>query len=303
VPPDLKPFTSVARSPFAAAAGRARAIRWAQGLAGVAVFLVAAEIAGLLIPQTVLPRMSTVLSQAAGLAGNGQFLSDMAATLEAWAVGLLITVAAGVPLGLLLGSLPGVRFATRAIVEFLRPIPSVALILLVSLVVGSGLRMTVTLIVYAGIWPVLYNVIAGLDDVDPVAKDTLRAFGFGRLAVIRLVSLPSAAPFILTGIRIASSVALILDIGAGYVTGRINGPGIGAFISDANSGAGNTPLVLAATVWAGFLGLALNGLLVWAGDRLLPWHRASLGPTGQAGVPGRAQRLDHPEAAAAGTAS
>lgn len=288
VPPDLKPFISAARSPstagrslpgfgFRSAAGHARAIRWAQGLTGVVAFLVIAELIGLLIPQTELPLMSTVLARAAGLVGNGRFLADVAATLEAWAVGLLVTVIVGVPLGLVLGSLPGVRFATRAIVEFLRPIPSVGLILLVSLVVGPGLRMTVTLIVYGGIWPVLYNVIAGLDDVDPVAKDTLRAFGFGRLAVMRLVSLPSAAPFILTGIRIASSVALILDIGAGYVTGRINGPGIGAFISDANSGAGNTPLVLAATVWAGFLGLALNALLVWAGNKLLPWHRASLG--------------------------
>ena len=112
---------------------------------------------------------------------------------------------------------------------------------------------------------------------------------------MRLVSLPSAAPFILTGIRIASSVALILDIGAGYVTGRINGPGIGAFISDANSGAGDTSLVLAAAVWAGFLGLALNALLVWAGNKALPWHRASLGLADVSGQP-------HQDAVATGVA-
>ena len=45
--------------------------------------------------------------------------------------------------------------------------------------------MNVTLIVYAAIWPVLFNTIYGLDDADPVARETLRAFGFGRLAVIR----------------------------------------------------------------------------------------------------------------------
>jgi NitT/TauT family transport system permease protein len=254
-----------------------RAIRWGQGLAGIAIFLLAAALLGLVIPPAVLPPVWTVLARTAGLAGDGRFLADLGATLEAWAIGLLATVAIGVPCGVILGSLPGVRFATRAIVEFLRPIPSVALILLVLLVLGPGLRTTTTLIVYGGIWPVLYNTISGLDDTDPVAIETLRSFGCGRLSVIRLVALPSAAPFIFTGIRIASAVALILNIGTGYVAGRINGAGIGAFISDANSGPGNIPLVLAATVWAGFLGLALNGLLTWTERRLLPWHRVSLG--------------------------
>jgi NitT/TauT family transport system permease protein len=250
-----------------------------RGIIGIAVFLAVAQAFGAsgIVKQNVLPLMSTILARAAGLAGNGRFLADLGATLEAWAAGLAVTVIIAVPLGLLLGSVPVVRVASRAVVEFLRPIPSVALILLVSLLIGPGLRMFVTLIAYGGIWPILYNTMAGLDDVDPVAKDTLRAFGFGRLAIIRFVSLPSAAPFIATGIRIASSVALILGIGSGYVTGRINGPGIGAFIADANSGAGNTALVLGAVVWAGLLGVTLNLLLVWAERRLLPWHRASLG--------------------------
>jgi NitT/TauT family transport system permease protein len=174
-----------------------------------------------------------------------------------------------------LGSLPGVRAATRAMVEFLRPIPSVALIVLVGLILGPGLRMNVTLIVYAAIWPVLFNTIYGLDDVDPVARETLRAFGFGRLGVITLVDLPSASPFIATGIRLASSIAIILNIS----TGRISGNGIGAFIAEANTGAGNTSLVLAAALWAGLLGLAANAVLVWGERRVLRWHHSySLGP-------------------------
>ena len=90
------------------------------------------------------------------------------------------------------------------------PIPSVALIPLVSLLLGPGLRMSATLIVYGAIWPVLYNTIAGINDVEPLAKETNRVFGFSRLATIRMVSLPSAAPFIATGIRLASAVAIIL---------------------------------------------------------------------------------------------
>ena len=106
------------------------------------IFLVIAEVLGLtgIIPQSVLPLTSTVLGHAVLLLGNGRFLADLGATVGAWAAGLALTVMVGVPLGAALGSLPGVRVATRAVVEFLRPIPSVALILLVSLVLGPGLR-------------------------------------------------------------------------------------------------------------------------------------------------------------------
>jgi NitT/TauT family transport system permease protein len=252
--------------------------RWARGVTGIVVFLLLVEAAGWLgiISRSTLPLASSVLWRTVLLAGNGRFLADLGATVEAWAVGLAITVAAGVPLGVLLGSVPWVRAATKAIVEFLRPIPSVALILLVSLLLGPGLRLAATLIVYGAIWPVLYNTIAGIDDVDPVAKETHRALGFSRLQTVWMVSLPSAAPFIGTGIRLASSVALILDIATGYITGPINGPGIGAYIAQESTGADDLTVILAATVWAGILGLVLDLLLTAAQRRLLRWHHASL---------------------------
>ncbi len=266
----------------APAARKARAARWRRGLTGVIAFLAIAELLGVtgVIPRSVLPLTSTVLGHAVTLLGSGRFLADLGATVEAWAAGLAITIVIGVPAGVLLGSLPGVRVATRAVVEFLRPIPSVALILLVSLWLGPGLRMSVTLIVYGAIWPVLYNTMAGLDDVDPVAKETNRAFGFSALDTIRMVSLPSAAPFIATGVRLASSVAIILDIGAGYITGRVNGPGLGAFIADYSSGAGNLAVILAATIWAGILGLVLDRAIVWSEHRLLRWHYLQLAGAG-----------------------
>src|ERR1700749_4481846 len=152
---------------------------WVRGSTGIAVFRLRAEAAGRLgiISRSALPLASDVLARAVLLAGSPRLLADFGATVEAWAAGLAITVAVGVPAGVLLGSLPGVRDATRAIVEFLRPIPSVALILLVSVLLGPGLRMSVTLIVYGAIWPVLYNTIAGIDDADSLAKETSLAFG------------------------------------------------------------------------------------------------------------------------------
>jgi len=255
-------------------AWKALATRWRRGLVGLAAFLLLAQLPGSSggLSRPVLPLASTVLARAAGLVSNRGFLIDLAATLEAWAAGLAIAVAVAVPGGLVLGNVPGARSATRALVDFLRPIPAVSLIPLAALLLGPGLEMNVTLIAYAAAWPVLLNTIYGLDDVDPLAKETLRAFGFGRFAVIRRVCLPSAAPFIVTGIRLASSVAIVVSIGVGVVTGRIDGNGIGAFIADASTSAPNTAVVLAAALWAGVLGLVLNALIAWAGRRALPWH-------------------------------
>ena len=94
------------QGPAAASPARqARAARWARGLAGVVIFLVVAEVLGLtgVIPPSVLPLTSTVLGHAVQLPGNGRFLADLGATLEAWAVGLALAVVVGVPLGVLLG--------------------------------------------------------------------------------------------------------------------------------------------------------------------------------------------------------
>ena len=156
---DAPPSHAAPASP----ARKARAARWRRGLTGVIG----------VIPKSVLPLTSTVLGHAVTLLGSGRFLADLGATVEAWAVGLAIAVIIGVPVGVLLGSVPGVRVATRAVVEFLRPIPSVALILLVSLWLGPGLRMSVTLIVYGAIWPVLYNTMAGLDAGSATASSLL----------------------------------------------------------------------------------------------------------------------------------
>src|SRR5262249_51215791 len=92
-----------------------------------------------------------------------------------------------------------------------------------------------------------------------LAAEALGRAGVIDPEVLPLAStVPSAAPFIATGIRLASSIAIILNISTGFLTGRISGNGIGAYIAQVYTGAGNTSLVLATALWAGLLGLAAN---------------------------------------------
>jgi NitT/TauT family transport system permease protein len=242
------------------------------GVAGLALVFAVAEVlvwAGG-VSRSVFPLPSAVLASAAGLLGNGTFWSAVAATFGKWAEAMAISVAIAVPVGLLLGTLPWAEHAVRPVIEFLRPIPSVALLPLVLLIVQDNARTEVVLIVFAAIWPVLINTIYGLGEVDPLAKETLRSFGFGPLAVVWRVSLPAAAPFIATGVRIAASVAFVVAVAAELIGTGING--IGNYLVQAESGiAGITP-VLAVAVWSGVLGLAVNAVFVGAERRAFRWH-------------------------------
>jgi NitT/TauT family transport system permease protein len=234
----------------------------------VALVLAVSEVLGRagIVHQDFLPPASVILRRAAELAVDAAFLAHVRATLTAWGLGLLIATGIAVPLGLALGTIPLVARAVTTIVEFLRPIPSVALIPLVAMLLGTDLEMKLTVIVYASVWPVLFNTVYGLRDVDPVAKDTLRAFGFGRLAVVWRVAIPATAPFIATGVRMAAAVALILAVTAEMFGGF--GEGIGIFIAQASNYPGGIDDTLAATFWAGALGLAINTAL-WRGERRL----------------------------------
>ena len=154
--------------------------------------------------------------------------------------------------------------------EFLRPIPSVALIPLAILLFGQGLQLKTALIVYACTWPVLFNTIYGVQDVDPLAKDTARSFGFGRPAILARVTLPAATPFIATGVRVAAAIALILAISTELLAGAAGG--IGTFILKESSGGEHADLVYAATAMTGVLGLVLNWALLTLERRALAWQ-------------------------------
>ncbi|MFD5701278.1 ABC transporter permease [Streptomyces lasiicapitis] len=201
------------------------------------------------------------------MAVDDGFLGDLWVTVSAWLSGLGLAVLFAVPAGLLLGSLPWLDTAALAVVELARPIPSVALIPLAILVFVEPDRVERALVCYAALWPILLNTLYGLRDVDPVAKETLRSFGFGVVGVLWRVSLPSAGPFVVTGVRIAASVGLIVVVSAELRAGGDGG--LGVYLLDTQSGGGRPDLMVAGACWAGVLGVLANGGLVWVERRLL----------------------------------
>jgi NitT/TauT family transport system permease protein len=245
-----------------------------RGVAGAVLVFVAAEIFTRLeiVDPQYLPHASTVVARMVDLLGDGEFMGEFWATFYGWVIALAIAIGIAVPLGILLGSSRITYRATSAVVEVMRPIPAVALIPLAILVWGSGTVTKVILVTYATVWPILYNTIYGVHDVDAVAVESARAFGLSRSAILRRIVFPSAAPLVMTGIRISASIGLIVIVGTELVAGTSSG--IGAYILAVGSSGNGTDIVLAGAAIAGLLGVIVNMLFSAVDRRAFAWaHR------------------------------
>jgi ABC-type nitrate/sulfonate/bicarbonate transport system permease component len=259
-------------APVARLGGEPRVVRWAKGTVGVLVAIGLWELvrALSLLPQDYVPSVATIVSAVVENLDNG-LLAATGETLKAWGFGMLITIAIGIAFGIAIGLSRWADAASRVVVEFLRPVPSVALIPVAVLIFGIGLRMQLLLIVFACVWPVLFNVRYGVQSVDRLLLDTARVSGLARCDVVRRVVFPAALPATFTGIRIASSIALVLAVSSEMVSGS---PGLGKLIVDADAAA-NVELSYAGVFVTGVLGLLLNLGLQIADRRLLPWSLAA----------------------------
>lgn len=242
------------------------ALPWVSVIAVLALFEVLPRIG--VLARDHFPPISQTLATLFEQLGAESFWVAVGNTLEGWALGLGIAAALAIPLGIVIGSSRLLYRASRGLIEFLRPIPSVALIPLAILIYGTGLQSKVFLAAFASFWQVIVATLYGVQDVDPVATDTARSFGFSRRQRLFRVTLPSAVPYIATGLRIASAVSLILTVTAELVIGAA---GLGRSINIARSG-GNEELMYALIIATGVLGLALNALFVRVERRVLHWH-------------------------------
>ncbi len=223
---------------------------------------------GLVSPSD-LPTMSAAARSLGHEVADGAIWPLVKATVGTWAFGLGIVVLGGVALGLVIGAIRPLSLALGGVIEFLRPVPAVAVIPLAVVLLGDGQVSAVFLVVTGALWPVLIQTIAGVRALDAVSLETASVFGLSRASVYRFVRLPGAVPFIMTGVRLSSAIALILAVTAELIIGS---PGLGQAIGVAEQGA-NLPLMYGLIVASGILGYLLNVLMELVGTALTPWNR------------------------------
>lgn len=247
------------------------------GIAGILALLLIWEAAARigLVDARFLPPPTQVVPQFFTILAFPDFWSAIGSTLLAWGLGLGIALVLGTALGILVGLSPFLRRATHSTTEFLRPIPSVALIPLAVLLFGVQLESSLMLIIYASFWQIFIQVLYGVADVDQVAMSTGRSYGFSKLQRIRYIVFPTMLPYLLTGLRLAAAVALILAITAQLLIGA---PGLGLEISKAQSG-GRYEVMYALILATGLLGVVINMAARLLERRLLNWHESVRGET------------------------
>jgi ABC-type nitrate/sulfonate/bicarbonate transport system permease component len=242
------------------------------GTLGVAITLALWEVASRLgvVASTDVPPASDVLVELARLVPERAFWDAVGATMSQWAIGMVLSAGIAIPLGLLMGSVEAVWRAFRPLVEFLRPVPGMALVPLTVLLWGISGTSVLALIVFGCIWSLIVLSMYGAHDVDVGARDTARAFGLtaGQRAV--WLVLPSALPYIATGLRVTSATALIIAVGGELV---IAVTGLGHDIALAQT-AGAVTTMYALILASGVLGIAIHLAFTRLERHFLRWHQS-----------------------------
>lgn len=164
---------------------------------------------------------------------SGRFWGMLAAHVQVSILSLGIAVLIGVPAGFLCVRWKKAQKYITGLFSVLRVIPSLAILLLMVPIMGTGTAPAVVALVLLAVPPILMNTVAGLEGVPPFMLETAEGVGMNPTQVWTKVSFPLAMPMILTGIKtaaveIVASATLASKIGAGGL-GDIIFAGIGLF--------------------------------------------------------------------------
>ena len=196
-------------------------------------------------------------------------LPSLARLLAGW----LAAVVVGVVLGTVIGLSGWVRDVTQPVLAFMRAIPPPALLPLFIVLLGIGDSMKVAMIGFGVVWPILLNTADGVGSVEPLQRDTWRAYRIGAGDRLRRIILPAATPTIFAGLRVSLSIAVILMV-VSEMLATVNGVGFELVQAQRTF---RSIDVWATIVLLGVIGYGLNAVLGLIERPVLRWHRGATG--------------------------
>ncbi|GAB2618117.1 ABC transporter permease [Streptomyces capparidis] len=200
---------------------------------------------------------------------QGHYLIEhLGTSLRRIAVGAGLGVAAGLALGVLMGTLPWVRVVLEPAVAFLRTLPPLAYFSLLIIWFGIDESPKIWLLAIAAMPPVAVATASSVASAPLPLVEAARAIGARPAQVVTAVVLPSALPEILVGIRLAFGIAYSSVVAAETVNGV---PGIGGMIRDAQR-YNQSDVVVLGLFAIGLSGLLIDGVLHALERRLVPWR-------------------------------
>ena len=224
------------------------------------------------VPAFLLPPPSAILR--AVVAERGALGMSLLTTAEGALGGYLLSALFGLLSGILLSQFRALERGLYPYTVFLQTVPIVAIAPLLVLWFGAGLKAVAVSAFIVSVFPVIAATLSGLKSVDPRLSDLFRLYGASRLATLFKLALPTAAPSIATGLRVASGLSVIGAIVGEFVAGFSEGrAGLGITVMSAYRQL-RTDLMFGAVLLASLFGLALFSAVNLAGTLLLRRLRA-----------------------------
>jgi ABC-type nitrate/sulfonate/bicarbonate transport system permease component len=158
------------------------------------------------------PSPSTWWTAFKTIEANGSFWPALWITVRLYIEGLLLAIIIGVALGMGLGASRRLNQALSPLLEFLRTTPAAAIVPGAILLFRASTGTDLGVITYGTLWPILLNVTIARSSLSPLRLDVGESLGLSRWDRLRKIVLPSLIPEIVTGIRVAAPVCLIVTI-------------------------------------------------------------------------------------------
>jgi nitrate/nitrite transport system permease protein len=183
---------------------------------------------------------------------------NVLASLQRVAVGFGLAALVGIPLGFLIGRVQFVGSMFGPIISLLKPVSPLAWLPIGLLVFKSANPAAIWSIFICSIWPMIINTAVGVQRVPQDYMNVARVLNLSEWKVLTRILLPSALPYILTGVRLSIGTAWLVIVAAEMLTG---GVGIGFWVWDEWNNL-NVPHIIIAIVAIGVVGLMLEQALM-----------------------------------------
>lgn len=217
-----------------------------------------------------LPAPSAIAVAGWGEIRSGDLPEQALLTLRHLTVSFALAAIVAVPAGFALGRSRLLFAACEPLIEFLRPMPVIAVLPIAVLVLGLGDTMIDVVIAFGSGWVVLLHAMDGARGIDPVLIDTGATFRVSRSRRFFTIVLPAAAPMTFTGLRVGLGIAVIITVVVELVSGFAGG--LGDYVGQLE-GALRTPEAYAGIVAIALIGYVLGQALLGVEHRLMAWHR------------------------------
>lgn len=183
-----------------------------------------------LMPKWAFPSPLQVARAFYELTLSGELLTNAGASVLRQFTGVILAAIFGIPVGLALGASPTARAAFLPLCRMVYPIPGIAWIPLAILWFGVGFNSTVFVIFFSGIWPIIFNTMAGVQTLSSQYTDVARVYMAPRGLYTRRILIPGSLPFIIAGLRLTYGVGWRVIVGAEMISSIV---GLGFLIDNA----------------------------------------------------------------------